>query len=224
MVKRTYWTVTKIQRTTLSTRESIASGSFGTLAWGIPTKARWRRQAGYHRYAEDSADSENVMWRMYEGQADGYTWSLMTTTRPLELVHTDVMGPMKTKSKGGARNVLVFMDDYSRYIVTYFLNKKKPMGGVHTCLCSDNGTEFVNKSLDKICQQYGIIHQNTAPYSPQQNGVAERMNRTIMEKARSMLHYSDVVGGGGKHGSVLDQPINEQHAFDDDSVQVVVQD
>ncbi|OWZ01945.1 Integrase, catalytic core protein [Phytophthora megakarya] len=125
--------------------------------------------------------------------------SRTTTSRPLELVHTDVMGPMKTKSKGGARYVLVFVDDYSRYVSeaanTYklFLTIYEIQWGERIkCLRSDNGTEFVNKSMDKICQQYGIVHQKTVPYSPQQNGVAERMNRTIMEKARSMLHYKGV--------------------------------
>ncbi|KAE8957484.1 hypothetical protein PR002_g31158 [Phytophthora rubi] len=60
------------------------------------------------------------------------------------------------------------------------------------CLRSDNGTEFVNKDVTRICTLNGIMHQRTVPYSPQQNGVAERMNRTIMENARSMLHYKSV--------------------------------
>ncbi|KAE8955150.1 hypothetical protein PR002_g31866 [Phytophthora rubi] len=66
------------------------------------------------------------------------------------------------------------------------------MGERLMCLRSDNGTEFVNKDVTRICTLNGIMHQRTVPYSPQQNGVAERMNRTIMEKARSMLHYKSV--------------------------------
>ena len=46
--------------------------------------------------------------------------------------------------------------------------------------------------MDKMCTLNGIVHQNTVPYSPQQNGAAERMNRTIMEKARSMLYYEGI--------------------------------
>ncbi|OWY91846.1 Rve-domain-containing hypothetical protein, partial [Phytophthora megakarya] len=110
--------------------------------------------------------------------------SRTTTSRPLELVDTNVMGPMKTKSKGGARYVLVFVDDYSRFVVTYFLNKKSKVANQFNlfltmyenqwgerikCLRLDHGTEFVNKSMDKIFQQYGIIHQKTVPYNPQQN-------------------------------------------------------
>ncbi|OWZ00555.1 Rve-domain-containing hypothetical protein [Phytophthora megakarya] len=121
--------------------------------------------------------------------------SLTTASRSLELVHTNVMSPMKTKSTGGARYVLVFLDDYSRYVVTHFLNKKSKVANQFKmfltmyenqweerikCLRSDNGTELVNRSMDKIYQQYGSIHQKTVPYGPQQNGVAERMNRTSM--------------------------------------------
>ncbi|KAG6608699.1 Integrase, catalytic core protein [Phytophthora cinnamomi] len=100
--------------------------------------------------------------------------SLTKTTRPLELVHTDVMAPMKTKSKGGARYGLTFVDDYSRHVVVYFLTKKSEVavkfklfmklyqnqwGERIKCLRSDNGSEFVNNSMDEICRQNGIMHQ-----------------------------------------------------------------
>ncbi|KAE9327341.1 hypothetical protein PR003_g16033, partial [Phytophthora rubi] len=133
--------------------------------------------------------------------------SMSKTTKALQLVHTDVMGPMKTKSKGGARYVLTFVDDYSKYVVAYFITKKSEVpvkfktfinlyenqwGERIKCLRSDNGTEFVNKEMDRLCASNGIVHQKTVPYSPQQNGVAEPMNRTIMEKARSMLYYKGI--------------------------------
>ncbi|KAE8906867.1 hypothetical protein PF007_g22869 [Phytophthora fragariae] len=129
------------------------------------------------------------------------------TSRVLELVHTDVMGPMKSTSKGGAKYILTFVDDFSRYVVAYFLKKKSEVASKLKefmrfyekqweerlmCLRSDNGTEFVNKDVTRICTLNGIMHQRTVPYSPQQNGVAERMNRTIMENARSMLYYKSV--------------------------------
>ncbi|CAH0478581.1 unnamed protein product [Peronospora belbahrii] len=113
------------------------------------------------------------------------------TSRVLELVHTDVMGPMTNPSKGGANYVLTFVDDYARYVVTYFLKKKsevaiklsefktfheKQWGERTKCLRSDNGTEFVNQEMTKICMLNGIVHQRTVLYSLQQNGVAERMN------------------------------------------------
>ncbi|OWZ17079.1 LOW QUALITY PROTEIN: Rve-domain-containing hypothetical protein [Phytophthora megakarya] len=117
------------------------------------------------------------------------------------------MDSMKTKSKGGARYVLGFVDDYSRYVVTYFLKKKSDVANkfklfltMHKnqwgerikCLRSENGNEFVKKSMDKIRQQYGIIHQKPVPYSLQQNNVSKHMNRTIMVKTRSMLQYKGV--------------------------------
>ncbi|OWZ24416.1 Integrase, catalytic core protein [Phytophthora megakarya] len=76
--------------------------------------------------------------------------SRTTASRPLVLVHTDVMGPMKTKSKSGARYVLVFVDDYSRYVLRnkfkLFLTMYENQWGERIkCLRSDNGTEFVNK-------------------------------------------------------------------------------
>ncbi|ETP08782.1 hypothetical protein F441_15296 [Phytophthora nicotianae CJ01A1] len=111
--------------------------------------------------------------------------SLMRTRCPLEPVHTDVIRTMKTKFKGGARYVLTFVDYYSRHVVAYFMSKnsevsskfesflkmyKKQWGGRMKCLRSGNGTEFVNKAMDKICQQNGILHQKTVSYSPEQNG------------------------------------------------------
>jgi transposase InsO family protein len=133
--------------------------------------------------------------------------SMSKTTKVLQLVHTDVMGPMKTKSKGGARYVFTFVDNYSKYVVAYFITKKSEVpvkfktfmnlyenqwGERIKCLRSDNGTEFVNKKMDNMCALNRIVHQKTVPYSPQQNGVAERMNHTIMEKDRSMLYYKGI--------------------------------
>jgi len=69
---------------------------------------------------------------------------------------------------------------------------EKQWGERLMCLRSDNGTEFVNKEVTRICTLNGVKHQRTVPYSPQQNGVAERMNRIIVEKARSMQHYKGV--------------------------------
>lgn len=55
------------------------------------------------------------------------------------------------------------------------------------CLDTDNGTEYVNKNFQIFLKASGIRHQNTVPYSPQQNGLAKRMNQAIVEKARHML-------------------------------------
>ena len=102
--------------------------------------------------------------------------SLTKTSLVLELVHTDVMGPMERLSKGGARYVLTFVDDYSRYIVTYMMKNKSDVatklrefkvlyenqwGQRLKFLRSDSGTKIVNKKIDDICAKSGIMHQRT---------------------------------------------------------------
>ncbi|KAJ0401726.1 hypothetical protein P43SY_003047 [Pythium insidiosum] len=131
----------------------------------------------------------------------------MKTSAPLEMVHTDLMGPINVKSKSGARFILVFVDDWSRYLHVYLLKSKtevtskfieyttvmeRQTGGRVKCVRSDNGSEFCNKKFDGFCLQQGILHQTSAPYSPQQNGIAERANRSIAEMARAMLYYQQL--------------------------------
>nr|CCA24320.1 putative polyprotein [Albugo laibachii Nc14] len=133
--------------------------------------------------------------------------SIARTNYPLQLVHSDVMGPMEIKTPGGCRFTLSFIDDFSTYVNVYFLKSNSEVntkfieyknemelqcGTKITSICTDNGSEFQNQIFDAFCRMDGIIHQKTVPYSPQQNGVVERMNRTITEKARSMMHYKCV--------------------------------
>ena len=123
----------------------------------------------------------------------------------LHLVHSDVCGPMQIASDGGARYLLTFIDDHSRMTVTYFMKNKCEVlerfkeyvsmaenftGKKLKCLRSDNGGEYISKEFDNFCKQHGIIQEPTIPRTPQQNGVAERMNRTLLENARSMLYHA----------------------------------
>lgn len=120
----------------------------------------------------------------------------------LDIIHCDVCGPMENKSLGGSRYFLTFQDDHSRYVFVYFLKTKDE---VVECfrnfknlvenqqerkikiLRSDNGGEFVNEQMESILKKNGIIHQRTNAYTPQQNGVSERLNRTIVERAKCLL-------------------------------------
>lgn len=128
--------------------------------------------------------------------------SLSNTHSVLDLIHTDVCGPMQTATPGRKKYFLTLIDDYSRYTVVYFLENKSEVPAyikeyvqyVKTkfnrkpkIIRSDNGGEFVNNSLKKFYAQEGIQAQHTTAYSPQQNGIAERKNRTLMEAARCML-------------------------------------
>lgn len=120
----------------------------------------------------------------------------------LELVHSDVCGPMEVDSFGGSRYILTFVDDYSKKVFAYFLSSKDQVTNAFNefkaivenqtnkrikTIRTDNGREYINHKLQKILKDCGIKHQLTTPYAPEQNGTAERMNRTIQEKARCML-------------------------------------
>lgn len=125
----------------------------------------------------------------------------------LELIHTDVCGPMKQTSLGGSRYFLTFIDDKTRNTFVYFLKSKnevftkfqefkalveKQTGKNIKILRSDNGGEYVSHAFDMYLKSNGIQHQTTIAYTPEQNGVAERANRTIVERARSMLHSQEL--------------------------------
>lgn len=123
----------------------------------------------------------------------------------LDLVHSDLVGPIEVPSVGGSRYVMTFIDDASRKVFLYFLERKNEAFGAYEnfkamterqtgrklkVLRTDNGTEYVNKTFRTSMAKDGVRHEKTCPYTPEQNGVAERMNRTLIEKARSMLNDS----------------------------------
>ena len=120
----------------------------------------------------------------------------------LDYIHTDVWGPTKTASLGGKHYFVTFVDDFSRRVWVYTLKSKdevfetflvwKKMVEIHTgrkikVLRSDNGTEYRNDQFSIFCKKEGISRHFTVRDTPQQNGVAERMNRTLLEKVRCKL-------------------------------------
>lgn len=120
----------------------------------------------------------------------------------LDLIHSDLMGPMETISIGKSRYILSFVDDYSRKVFLYFLKEKSEVFYMFKAfkslvenqterkikiLRTDNGTEYLSNAFTDFCKMNGIQHQLTTAYTPQQNGVAERMNRTIIERAKCLL-------------------------------------
>ncbi|KAL5850870.1 hypothetical protein ACOSQ4_008883 [Xanthoceras sorbifolium] len=120
----------------------------------------------------------------------------------LDYIHSDVWGPSKTASLGGKHYYVTFVDDFSRRVWVYtmkskdevlecFLKWKKMIetqtGKKIKRLRTDNGGEYRSDPFDKICQDEGIVRHFTVRNTPQQNGVAERMNRTLLEKVRCML-------------------------------------
>jgi transposase InsO family protein len=122
-------------------------------------------------------------------------------TAPGELVHTDVCGPFQP-SYTKYQYYVLFKDDYTGYRMVYFLRHKsevkdklalmlaqtKTAGHTIKCLLSDNGGEFDNKSIRDLLDSHGINQRLVMPYTPEQNGVSERENRTLVETARSMMY------------------------------------
>ncbi|KAJ9515261.1 hypothetical protein QJQ45_002392 [Haematococcus lacustris] len=121
----------------------------------------------------------------------------------LDLVHTDVCGPFHVASVGGYSYVVTFLDEYSGLSLVECVKAKSDVPGVIIstvqwletqsgrklkALRSDNGTEYINQEVRAFLASKGIQHQRSAPYSPEQNGSAERLNRTLIEKVRCMLY------------------------------------
>ncbi len=127
------------------------------------------------------------------------------STRKLQLVHSDVCGLMHTESIGGRKYFVKFIDDYSRCCAVYFLRHKsevlekfKEFEAYTTNECgqrigklrTDNGGEYLSGEFKAYLKSKGIRHELTVAHSPEQNGVAERMNRTLMESARAMVRHA----------------------------------
>nr|GFB00673.1 hypothetical protein [Tanacetum cinerariifolium] len=123
----------------------------------------------------------------------------------LHLLHMDLCGPMRIASINGKRYILVIVDDYSRYTWVHFLRSKdeapeviiKFLKRITVLLQSsviiirtDNGTEFKNQVLKVYFDSVSISHQMSSVRTPQQNGVVERRNWTLVEAARTMLIFS----------------------------------
>ncbi|GJT34020.1 retrovirus-related pol polyprotein from transposon TNT 1-94 [Tanacetum coccineum] len=128
-----------------------------------------------------------------------------TNQEKLYLLHMDICGPMRVASVNRKKYILVIVADYSRFTwVTCLRSKneapdfiikflkmiqlwlKAPVRRIRT----DNGTEFVNQTLREYYEKVGISHETSVARSPQQNGVVERHNRTLIEAAHTMLIYA----------------------------------
>jgi hypothetical protein len=121
----------------------------------------------------------------------------------LDLIHTDVCGPMSSTWLTGSLYYVVFIDDFSRKSWIFFMKTKGQVfnrfqefkalvenqtGKKIRVLRSNNGGEYTSKEFMDFCAGEGIRRELTVPYNTQQNGVAERKNRAIVGAARAMLH------------------------------------
>jgi hypothetical protein len=122
--------------------------------------------------------------------------------RPLEIVHTDLVGPTTTNGLKGEKYFMLLVYDYTRMTAVFFLKNKSEafenfkiykemveneMDSKIKCLISDNGGEFTSKEFMEYCNIHGIKRQLFVVRTPQQNGIVERKNGTIEEMARIMI-------------------------------------
>ena len=126
-------------------------------------------------------------------------------TEPLDLIHSDTCDLKYVQTRGGKKYFVTFIDDCTRYCYVYLLKSKDEALEIFLCIIrmrmrinlekkiktirSDRGGEY-DAPFDRFCQEHGIIHQTSAPYTPQQNGIAERKNRILKEIMNVMLTSS----------------------------------
>lgn len=174
----------------------------------------WHERLGHQnvKYVRNFLNNRNIHFNDEEFDCDGCAYGkqhrLSFESREIkskscgEIIHADVCGPID-KSIGGSLYFVVFKDDFSHMRFVYCLKKKsevferfkafvklseKECGHSIKAFQSDNGTEFVNDSMESFLAENGIRHRRSVPHTPQQNGCAEREMRTINESARAMLH------------------------------------
>ena len=137
-----------------------------------------------------------------------FSVSTSNSIQSFDLVHSDVWGIAPHLSHAHYKYFVTFIDDYSRFTWVYFLHSKSEVFHVFkmflayvenqfsTCikiLRSDSGGEYVSTEFQNFLQQKGIISQKSCPYTPQQNGLAERKNRHLLDITRSR-YYSNTSG------------------------------
>jgi hypothetical protein len=121
----------------------------------------------------------------------------------LDLIHTDLYGPMTIASLSGYLYYVIFIEDHSQKTWIYFLKTKDGVlarfqvyraqvenltGKKIKVLRSDNGGEYISQDFSDFCIEAGIKREYILPYNPQQNGVTERKNRSIVEAIKAMIH------------------------------------
>ena len=122
-------------------------------------------------------------------------------------MHSDIIGPLPTPSYGGSRYVITFIYDFLRFNCVYLLKLKSKVfetlkiwkvlvenqsGNKIKILHTDNAKEYVDNNLQYLCEECGIQIQHSVPYTPQQNGVAERKNKALKEMATCMTNDKDL--------------------------------
>jgi transposase InsO family protein len=132
--------------------------------------------------------------------------TIHVSSKPLEMIHSDV-STTKTKSIGGCKYYMGFINDHTRKVWIYFMKHKgevfqhflnfktmveKEKGVSIKCLRSDGGGEYFSNEFSEYLKEHGIQRKYSCGYSPHQNGVVERKNKHIAEIARAMLNEKNL--------------------------------
>ncbi|KAE8905223.1 hypothetical protein PF006_g13558 [Phytophthora fragariae] len=165
---------------------------------------------GVPRIADAPSDHVCTGCCMDKIREDNFSRNLEKTVKSagvLDLIHSDVMGPMQTKPPGGCTYAVTFIDDFSHHVTVYFMKKRAEVlekfnmfkadmdnatGRKIKRIRSDNGGEYTGRIFKEYLSKQGNRHEKTVSYTPQQNGLAECMNRSLVEMARCMLNYEGI--------------------------------
>lgn len=171
----------------------------------LPSIKRLNQMHAWNKIVPEDA-RENYMHILLRRQA--YPFIVQgggnRATQTLELIHSNLCGPMENKSLGNSRYFITFIGDFSRKVFVYFMEDKtdvlskfkkfkalmeNKLNKTIKAIRTDSGKEYINHAFKNYLIQEGIVHHTTNPYSPEQNGSAERMNRTLIKQAKCMLTY-----------------------------------
>jgi transposase InsO family protein len=184
-------------------RSCLSSGELLHKSLGHVSFHRLRKKLGIPL----KSPSQCVACAVSKVTKASFTSKHARASKPFEELHMDLIGPIWPKSNEGHRYILTIVDSCTRFCagiplkhksdtpktIAYLLNlEAKRIGYFPTVLHSDRGTEFVNNALKKFCEKNIIRLRTSDAYTPQQNGLAERFNRTILESVRSILEDSGV--------------------------------
>nr|GFB68494.1 hypothetical protein [Tanacetum cinerariifolium] len=182
---------------TISLQESTSSTLLCLMVKATPTQAwLWHRRLSHLNFNYIKLLSKKDISK-----------AVPSSKGRLNLLHMDLCGPMRVASINGKKYILVIVDDYSRYMWALFLRSKdetpevlkdfltmiqRNLQALVITVRTDGGSEFLNKTLNAFFKEEGIEHQTSTAQTPEQNGVVERQNRTLVEAAQTMLSASQL--------------------------------
>jgi len=172
----------------------------------IQKLARNELVRGFSKYNFENDHLCDACGKARQVQSSFKLTNSISTSKPLELLHMDLRGPIPVLRVGRSKCVLVIVDDFSQFTWVSFLKEKNEVLKEFAKICkqtqvfknssivfirSDHGKEFDQKEFIEFCINHGITHNFSAPRTPQQNGVVERKNRTLEDVACTMMCESN---------------------------------